>query len=409
MMTPEKLFNQRVISEWKYNISVWRTVIDWTVALYLIIPFIGFALHQYLGWWGMTPQWLDICPFSAFMVICIIFAWSGTMRIFLREADQLFLLNRKKWINTMVRKGITYSIFWNFFLSVFFFLFLTPFLIGHYQVNIYELIALGLITFLFKVVLGLLKQFIAIAFYGFKQWMIFRVMFVFSSFLFAVVIPHILPSYTLCFMLISILLLVLYILIKKRLNIKGNFLADIDREYQEKLKYVNILLRISGVTIKNPKRQRKRPWLFRHSNLIFKKRTAANGLVEFGIKSTLRNKQRIRQYIEFIFICILTMLGFPSIKWLIWLILAFILTNFVSLDWRESMRSDFVKIFPWKTADRYTATRRYLFWLTLPGFLLITVAMGIQTFSWIGAIAVLPIGAGVVFLMSYIVSLYVIC
>lgn len=407
MSTPEKLCYQRIISEWKYNFGVWRTVIDWTVALYIVIPFLAFMGYQYMEWWETTPPWLELLPFSFFAAASLLFAWSGTIRVFLKEADQLFLWNRHQWINSLIRKGITYSILSSLITSVFFFLLLAPLLTGHYRMSIDALISLGFITFLVKIVLGLSKQLLALTFHGFKQWMILRGFFLFSSFLFITCIPYLLSNYTLYIPCILILLLIIRILIGKRFTINGSFLQDIEREYQEKLKYVTFLLGVSGVTIKNPKKQKKQPWLFRNSEHIFHQRTAVNGLVEFGIKSMLRSKQRIRLYISFVFICLLAVLGFSTLKWLIWLILAFILTNFVSADWKESMRSDFIKLFPWKKEDTHLATRRFLFLTTLPGLMIISAAMGFQTFSWIGAIAVLPVSVGVAFLMSNIVSFYI--
>ncbi|ATW27512.1 hypothetical protein DCMF_24625 [Candidatus Formimonas warabiya] len=406
MITPEKLFYQRIVSEWKYNFGAWRTVIDWTVALYILIPFLAFSGYQYLEWWKTTPLWLEPVPFSFFALASLLFAWSGTIRVFLKEADQLFLWNRHKWINTLMGKGIGYSIFLNLVTSVFFFSLLAPFLIGHYRMDIDKLILLGFITFLAKVVLGLSKQLLALIFPGFKQWIILRVLFLFSSLLFVTCIPYLLLNRVLCILCIFILFLVILILIRRRLTIRGSFLPDVERENSERLKYVTFLLKMSGITIKNPKKQKKQPWIFRNSKLIFHQRTAVNGLVEFGIKSMLRNKQRIQLYISFVAICLLAVLGFSTLKWLVWLILAFILTNFVSADWKEAIQSDFMRILPWKKEHLYLATRKFLFLMTLPGLIIISAAMGFQTFSWLGAIAVLPVSVGVAFFMSYIVAFW---
>lgn len=406
MTTPEKLFYHRLITEWKYNIGVWKTVIDWTVALYMVIPFLAFAGYQYLEWWKVTPPWLELVPFSLFAATSLIFAWSGTVRVFFQEADQLFLWNRHKWLDTMIRRGIIYSICLNLTTSVLFFLLLAPLLIGHYQMSINELISFGLITFLVKIVLNLLKQLLTLIFQGVKQWIILKGMLILFGFLFVTCIPNILSNSTLYIPCILILLLIIPILINKRMNITGCFLLDIEREYRERLKYVTFLLKVSGTNFKNPQKPKKRPLLFRNSNIIFNKRTAVNGLVEFGIKSTLRSKQRMQQYITFVSICLLAVLGFSTYKWLIWFILSFILTNFVNVDWKESMRSDFIKVFQWKKEDKYLATRKFLFLMSLPGLMVVSFAIGYQTFSWIEAIAFLPLSVGVAFLMSKIVSLY---
>lgn len=407
MMTPGKLFFQRLISEWKYDLSVWRTVIDWTVALYLVIPFLGFVGYQYLNWWSEVPWWLLPVPFELFLGISLLFAWSGTIRMYLREADQLFLWNRSKWFSIMLREGIVFYGLSNVIKGVIFFILLAPFLIKHYQMDIHVLILFGFITYLTKMVLGLLRQLITLKLYGFKQWLILRTAFVFSSFLFIIVTPYLLKNIMFYILVVFTLALIICVLINKRLKIRGSFFADLERESRERLKYVTFLLKISGVSIKEQKRPKKRPWLFRSSNVIFRKRSPVNALVEFGIKSVLRNRQKLQQHILFILICISVILGFPTHRWLIWLILSFILTNFVGVDWKDAMNSDLIKIFQWKRSDQYLASYKYLYLMTLPGFLLISIITSFQSFSWVGAVAALPVSTCLVFFMSKIVSSYI--
>ena len=408
MITPNKLFFKRLISEWKYNFSIWRTVIDWTIALYIVIPLIAFGIDQYWIWWHITPNWLNIIPFNFFIATNVLFAWSGTIRVFIQEADQIFLLNQNKWVKAIIKRGIAYSIVLNLILSFFFFLILAPFLIVHYKISNITLVVLFLITFMSKIALGLLKQIIELYFYGFKQVLLLRGIFISISSLFITFFHYfILENSLVCYIFIIFLLIINCILVNKRINIKGSFFDDIEREQNERLKYVNILLGLSGMHIRKPKKQRIRPWLFSKSNLIFKKRTAINGLVELCIKSTLRNKKYVIQYFQFVILCVLTTLAFSAIGWLIWLGMAFILTNFVSLYWKEVMGSDFVKIFQWKTEDKYYASRKFLFIMTLPGFMLVSFAIGFQSFLWIGAFSILPISVGVVYYMSKIVSYYI--
>ncbi len=49
MTTIKKLFWQRLVSGWKYQYSVWKTVVDWIVALYIVIPFSAIFLEVYLS------------------------------------------------------------------------------------------------------------------------------------------------------------------------------------------------------------------------------------------------------------------------------------------------------------------------------------------------------------------------
>lgn len=407
MMSPSKLFSKRLSAELKFQFSIWRTTIDWTVALYIVLPAIALGINQYLLWWKNTPRWLNVLPPDLLFAICFLFAWSGSIRIFLQEADQLFLLNQKYWLKKIMKYGLIYSSFLYFILSVFFFLFLAPFILQHYQFSPIQIFILFSITFLSKVFLGLIKQLLSIRFHGWRQFVSIRGMMVLGSLLFITVIPKILNNPIMFLATILLLFIAIGMLSMKRLKYKGSFFVDVAREQSEKLKYINFLLGFSGVNIKKPHKQRKRPWLFPRSNIIFKKRNAVNGLVELCLKSTLRNKQRLWNYLQFVFICLLIVLSVSgSIKWLIWLVLAFILVNFVGLYWKESLASEFIQLFYWKHKDKHLALRKFLFIMTFPGFLLISLMAGFQTFSWMGALLILPVCIGVVFYICRIVAFY---
>ncbi|TEB14697.1 Bacterial ABC transporter protein EcsB [Pelotomaculum sp. FP] len=409
MMSPKKLFFRRLSSELKFQFSVWKTIIDWTVALYIVIPAIALGINQYLLWWQDPPYWLNLLPVGLLFAIFFFFAWSGKIRIFLREGDQLFLLYEKQWLKQIIKYGLIYSFSLNFLLSMFFVLFLAPFILQHYQFSQIQLISLFFITFLSKVFLGLTKQLLTLRFYGWRQFVVVRGLMVLGSLLFATFVPNILNDSIIYMITILILFIAIGMLSIKRLNYKGSFFVDVAREQSEKLKYVSFLLGFSGVNIKKPRKQRKRPWLFSRSNLIFKKRNAVNGLAELCIKSTLRNGRSLSQYLQFVLICILFIMGIPcNLKWLIWLVFAFVFINFVGLYWKESLASEFIELFYWNHEDKHLALRKFLFIMTLPGFLLISITAGFQVFSWLGALLILPVSIGLVFYLCRIVAFYLV-
>lgn len=407
MFNPNQLFLKRVIFEWKYNFSNWKMVVDWTIALYIVIPFLIFGVEQYVNLWNTSQNWLTGVPFNLLMSITAFFAWSGTTRLFIKEADQLFLWSRKKWIKKLMIRGIAYSTAINFIFNVVFFLLLAPLFIGHYEITTITFVNLFIITFIFKILLGLLKQLIELSFNGFKQVVVLKGTFVFFNILFVMFIPFLIMKTLSSLLLIILLLIFGWYLMNKRINIKGTFFDDVERERNQELKYVRFLLNRAGFSFQKVNKQKLRPILFRHSNLIFKKRTARNGLVEFCLKATLRNKTNVLYYIQLTAICVLIILTFPLINLLIWSGLGFILTNFVSLFWKMSMNSNFVNIFQWKAEDVYHASQKFLFIMALPGFMVISFFFGYQDFSWIGAFFILPVAVVVIYLMSKIVAFYI--
>jgi len=42
MMTVTRLLLLRIVSDWKYQYRVFRTAVDWIVAIYIVIPFLIF-------------------------------------------------------------------------------------------------------------------------------------------------------------------------------------------------------------------------------------------------------------------------------------------------------------------------------------------------------------------------------
>ncbi len=409
MMSPRKLFFKRLAAELKFHWSSWRTTIDWTVALYIVLPAIAFGINQYVLWWKNPPAFLDLLPESLLFAVCFLFAWSGTIRVFLQEADQLFLINQKQWFKKIIKYGLIYSFSADFLFSGFFFVLLAPFILWYYQFSQIQMFLLFSITFLSKVFLGLSKQLLALRFCGWRQFIVIRGMLVLGSLLFIILIPRILNNFIMFLAAILLLFSAAGILSMKRLNYTGGFFIDVAREQSEKMKFARFLLGFSGVNIKQSPKQRKRPWLFRRSNLIFKKRNAVNGLTEAVIKSTLRSSGRLGWYFLFVCLCglvILTVQG--SLKWLIWLALAFLQAGFAGLYWQESLSSEFMRLFTWKMEDQYLALRKFLFIFTFPGILLISLMAGFQVYSWRGALFMLPVCAGVVFYTCRIAAFYLV-
>ncbi|MFA5537203.1 MAG: ABC transporter permease [Bacillota bacterium] len=408
MINPARLFAKRLFSELKFKFNMWRVVIDWTVALYIVIPALIVGIRQYLLLWQGPPDFLEMIPLSVLYFFCYFFAWSGSIRIFLREGDQLFLLNKEKWIKKIMTYGLVYSYGLNLFLTAFFFGLLAPIIFKHYHFILNQTIILFLITYLARNALGLTKQLISIRLTGWRRFLVTRATMIFAILFFILLVPYTVDSYiyatsTVVFLAASTVLLSI-----KRLNFKYSFFADVAREQVEKTKYVGFLLSISGINVKKAKKQKKTPWLFRHSNKIFKKRTPANSLVEVNLKSLLRNKERLLQFFQFFLICFLVILTIPGeAKWFIWIALAFVFTNFVGLYWRESLNSEFLQLFSWKPESQRMALKKFLFIIMLPSFLIIAFFGGLQSFSGLQAFMVLlPCGAAI-YVICDIVTFYI--
>ena len=385
MTTPTKIFYKRIISDWKFQYEVWRMAIDWTVALYIVIPAIILGVYQYIELWQTQLSWLDDLSFQLFAGVIFFFAWKGTIRIFIEEADQLFLWQQKSWLNQIFKLSIGYSMFLKLCFNGFIFLLLAPVLL-YYQFSIAEFLRLFILSILVGLCLNFTQHLISLVYQGIIGVVAQVVLFLLSGFLFINMIPKTIGQNGPFIVMALLLSVMLGILIYQRLTIKGTFIKDVTREQYARLRYLNFLFEFVELDVKRPLLKRKHPNLFSRSNPLFKKRYAANCLAELGIKSVLRDSKNIKQYLQMVLVLMPIAFTPGELMWLLWVAFAALLTCFVRSYWREFISSEFINLFPSNDKIKIVAARKFMFIMTLPGFMVISFIAGFITCSWPGAI-----------------------
>jgi ABC-2 type transport system permease protein len=405
MITPAQLFFRRVRAEWRFQYGVWKTAIDWTVALYIVIPAALIGLNYYALLWKNQYGWMEGLSFNWLLIAVYLFAWSGWIRTFMEEGDQLFLLRCKGWVKRIVALGLGYSVVLNIFSSFLVFFVFAPLLFVHYKLSTVQVMLFLVFVILFKTGIGLAKQLGELRFQGWKKAFIFKIAMVSMGFIFLKSIPFLLGQPGLLLTTCALLSIFFGFLTKMRLGVKESFFYDVAREQSERLRYAFLLLSLSGLRIKKPGAQKRRPWLFRSSNQLFRKRNAVNSLVELCIKSVLRNNKSLLSFAQLLAAGILLLLSFPFWwKVIIWPALAYLLASLAGSYWKEAISSGFVQLFQWNPADKSTAAAKSIFLLTLPGILALGFAAGWQTYSWLGACAALPAGVLLGYFTTQILS-----
>lgn len=393
MITVRRLFFRRIISEWKYQYHVWKTAVDWIVALYIVIPFLLIFLNTYLSWWRKIPDWFNYFPLNALLGIILLFVWSGSIRIFVEEADQLFIYQQRDWIKKLIKLSLIYFLGFNLLETLLLFLVLAPLLILHYGFSPAEFLELSVFIFGLKVSIAISKQLIERRFQSWRQTLIKSPIVIVSGIYLRISVSLLTGSKNLFFGSAALLFLALIILTYARVTISGVFYEDVISGQASKLKLVNLLLRQAGTAAKRPKNRRQRPWTFRNSNQIFRKRTPENTLSELCIKSTIRNREDIKFYLEVVAVCLLMLSAFPKDwKWFLWFMFIIFLTNMVRLFWQEFLNSPFIKLFSLVPETKIAAASRTLFLMALPGQILIGLVTVIQTQEWLISLLMFPIG-----------------
>jgi len=406
MITVTRLFFRRIISDWKYQYQVWKCAVDWIVALYIVIPFSAGFIYYYLSWWREVPGWLDYMPLNALPAIIVVFAWSGTIRIFVENADQLFLLQRKAWIGRIIKYSLGYSIIHNLVVTSLLLIILAPFLLLHYGFSLIGVVWLTVFVFVLKNCVGLGKQLVELRFKGWAKRIMKLVILLISSLYVSQSGVLLLSHKGLFYLSMLVLLIVLSMLLYKRANLKGTFSEDIAREQTEKLRLAKYMLQTAGTYVKKPRFSRKRPLLFRNSNLIFKERNHVNGLLEMCLKHELRNEKAVEFYLKMVGVSILAILVFPpDYGWLLWFIFSIMISNIVWLFWQEVIKDPFVCLFPWPSESKLVAMRRAIILMALPGQVILGIVVAIKTHSWLGGLLMVPITVAIGYYIAKTISL----
>ncbi|WP_434509987.1 ABC transporter permease [Desulfitobacterium sp. AusDCA] len=393
MITVRRLFLRRIVSEWKYQYQVWKTAVDWIVALYIVIPFLLIFLNTYLSWWRTIPEWVNYLSLNALLGIILFFVWSGSIRIFVEEADQLFVYQQRDWIKKLIKLSLVYFLGFNLLETLLFSLILAPFLILYYGFSPAELLELSIFVFGLKASIDISKQLIERRFQGWNQTFIKMAVVIVSGIYLRLSVFLLTGLNNLFFCSAALLFLALIILAYMRITISGVFYEDVISGQASKLKMVNLLLRQAGTAAKRTKNRRQRPWMFRNSNPIYRKRTPENVLIELCIKSTIRNGEDIKFYFEVVAMCLLMLTAFPKDwKWFLWFMFIVFLTNMIRLFWQKFLNSAFVKLFPLISETQMSAASRTLFLMALPGQILIGLVTAIQTQEWLISLLMFPIG-----------------
>lgn len=93
-MSGRALFISRLKADCLYQLRIIKLVIDWTVALYIVLPAAGIGVYQYIKW--LNGGSFDNGWQAGLIVLApAVFTLFGSVRTFLMEADQLYLLQKR--------------------------------------------------------------------------------------------------------------------------------------------------------------------------------------------------------------------------------------------------------------------------------------------------------------------------
>lgn len=323
------LFYTRLLREWKFQYGVIKSVADWTILLYIILPSVAIGIGIYRSWWIEVPNWILPIPVELVFLIGYVFAWIGNYRTFVAEADKVFLIKNKplylrmklwSYFSTVITQTLSLLLL----LCV-----LLPFLVVHYELKLTHILVYFFYLLHTKILLMYGKQQLRRMKQKYIRFLFLFCVFVIGSWITQLVIWAV-ANHSLVLLCISWVpgMVGVYLSTRKLLKL-SSFDEELMIEREEKLRYVGLIYQFSYSVEKTTPVIRKNPLLFRHSKRLFKKRTTSHAFIELFLKVFLRNYSYVFSYFQIIGVTISAMIVSPTI----WLVGLFFVAFLFILRW----------------------------------------------------------------------------
>lgn len=341
----KSLFRTRLRKEIGYQWGVFKSVVDWTIFLYLFIPALAIGGYHYYIWWSEIPSWVNGFPLSFLIILLYFFCWEGRIRTFLEEADQLFLL-QKRYLVVALKKStrnlyvLGYSVGVLILIGI-----LAPFLFNHYNLSWLDILS---VTFYFislkALVLGW-RQSLDDIVSPWKKGFFIVLLFIALGAFTASFITWALEQFALLLLMMGLIQWFLFwINSSKRIDKLTTFSKDVDLEKMLKLKYVRSIFVFSEYVEKTPNQKKRSPFFYRNSKRIYKKRNRQKSLQELFIKAFFRNKTYLFQCLQISSITTIALFVIPPIwiKCIIFLGYIIILRMWIKIVYKRAMSNHFI-------------------------------------------------------------------
>ncbi|HFK1763376.1 ABC transporter permease [Bacillus wiedmannii] len=378
-----------------------RSITDWTVALYIIIPALIFIGIYYRSLWIEELSMGETVYFGLGLLVFYVITYSRGVRSFFEQADSLFLISYPAHMQKLMQYGMTYTFIRIAITNVVVVVAMLPVLMKSIGVTKIQVVLFWLFFTVFRFMLSLLTRFIHVR-VG-KRWLLWIIKNVISSislsfFGLSLFLIYKNPFYSIPSIGLAIFLII--VLIKEKRNYKNCFFKEIEKEKEESMRWTSRIMQVGGHTAK-PSSSNKKPWMFPRSKKFLGKKKESR-IVESFLKEFFRTSSARIFYIQIV--CISTVSIIMSPRWIAAIILAFALvgiSRYARDYWNEFTKKMFLHLYcdegkllllRWK-ADRYLLLPVLLLYgivILSHFYLLPAVIAGVIFIVWIGWIVFLP-------------------
>lgn len=346
--TGRKLFFKRYKTELMYQAGVIRSVLDWTIWVYMVIPGLVIGGFMYVEAWQEPPAGI---PSALVILALLLTAIGGNLRTMLEEPDLLFLLQQKGILRQMKRHAYINSIIQALGATALFFGLALPLLSIKYTMVPFEIGALFMAIFAVKMSVLTLKKRIV------NRYIRFAVILAVITAAAVLLLRH--PA-GMNGIFGTIIVILLHVYNWSGTGSTHSFFRDIEIEAAERRKWTGMILHFSPEVENLPSRQKKRPILFPYSERIFNKRTPENGLLELVLKSFFRNWNEVGSVLQMTSITFFAIAAMPLLfKWGIYLAFLLFLNIWLDSSYKRLAESPFFQVVPYDQEIKYTVWLRF--------------------------------------------------
>ena len=295
---PGKLFWHRVRGHLSNQAGVIRSIVDWTVLLYIVLP----ALLLAIGWYSELlreglPAIFGQLPLFVYSLVFILLIEWGCIQLFLYDGDVLFVRSNRVWLRGLMLRGGLYSMLMLVPVLSAAMLILAPILVQAVGLNELQLLALWLLSVTTGWTLLWVEHFAQIYLRRWRRWLLYPLikLLIVAGYAAITTIWMERPAQL---MLVSAVLGVLsFGMLWLRLRLKGTFLQTLQQDLKKRTRLTGLAL---TQAVEKPRKIRKKPALYRMTKRLYRVQTPERKLSAAVIRSWFRHEGNLRLYIQFI-------------------------------------------------------------------------------------------------------------
>ncbi|WP_433774823.1 ABC transporter permease [Bacillus wiedmannii] len=377
-----------------------RSVTDWTVALYIIIPAVIFMGIYYRSLWINELSMEETIYFGLGLLAFYLVTYSRGVRSFFEQADSLFLISYPAHMRKLLQYGMVYTFVRIAITNVMVVVVMLPVLIKSIGATTVQIVLFWVFFTAFQFMLSLLTRVIQVR--AGKRWILWivkSIVFSMSLSFVGISLFFIYKNLFYSILCIGLVVFLVIVLLKEKMDYKNYFFKEVEKEKEESMRWTSGIMQVGGHAAK-PSSSNKKPWMFPRSKKFLGKK-ADSRIVESFLKEFFRTNSARIFYIQIV--CISTVSIIMTPRWIAAIILVFALfaiSRYARDYWNEFTKKMFLHLYceegkllllRWK-ADRY---------LLLPAILL----YGIVILSYFYLLPALIVLVVFIVLISWIVFL----